>query len=98
MFFVVVDIDVDIDDNVDIPRLQSRKISASKQTPSASGGANMVMERGEHSGGQLGHFDDDHGDDYVDGDHVDDDHVDDKFVNDDIVLVDNNVEEDEFEL
>ena len=93
MFFVVVDIDVDIDDNVDIPRLQSRKISASKQTPSASGGANMVMERGEHSGGQLGHFDDDHGDDYVD-----DDHVDDKFVNDDIVLVDNNVEEDEFEL
>ena len=53
----------------------------------------MVMERGEHSGGQLGYVDDDHGDDYVD-----DDHVDDKFVNDDIVLVDNNVEEDEFEL
>ena len=89
MFFVVVDIDVDIDDNVDIHRLQSRKISALRQTPSASGGANMVMERGEHSGGQL---------DYVDDDHVDDDHVDGKFVNDDIVLVDNNVEEDEFEL
>ena len=93
MFFVVVDIDVDIDDNVYIHRLQQRKISALRQTPSASGGANMVMERGEHSGGQLGYVDDDHGDDYVD-----DDHVDDKFVNDDIVLVDNNVEEDEFEL
>ena len=52
-------VDVDIDDNVDIPRLQSRKISALRQTPSVSGGASMVMERGEHSGRQLGHFDDD---------------------------------------
>ena len=45
----------------------------------------MVMEKGEHSGGQLDHVDDDHGDDYVDSDQVDEDHVDDDHVDNDRV-------------
>ena len=81
-----VDIDADIDDNVDIHRLQQRNISDWRRTRSASGGVNMEMERGEHSGGEPEHVDGDHGD----GHHVDGDQVDRV-----IFHVDSNVEEDE---